>query len=56
MVGNPAIGAESVIAVDGFESEAGGKYSPNSVIHSFDQGGYRTSVTLEPPDATDADS
>ncbi len=46
-VGNPALFAEGVVRLEGFDPDCDGDFFAKSVTHSFSGSGYTTSVTLE---------
>lgn len=46
-VGNPALFAEGVVRLEGFDPDCDGDFFAKSVTHSFSASGYTTSVTLE---------
>jgi len=45
--GNPALFAEALVTLKGFDPDADGDFLVKTVSHSFSSSGFRTSVTLE---------
>jgi phage protein D len=45
--GNPALFAEAVVTLKGFDPDCDGDFPAKSVTHSFSSGGYTTRVSLE---------
>lgn len=45
--GTPGIFAEAFVTLSGFDPDVDGTYNSKTVTHTFDSGGYRTSVALE---------
>lgn len=45
--GNPALFAESLVTLKGFDADCDGEYLAKTVTHSYSSSGYTTSVSLE---------
>lgn len=56
MPGAPDLYAESLVRLTGFDADVDSEYTAKTVTHTFDSGGYRTSVSLEAGEDSEADS